>query len=156
MSVNGNRPGEPPRVSVCLASYNGAAHIREQIDSILADLGSYDEVVVVDDASQDGTVTVLEGRADPRVRVMRSRRNVGHVKAFERAIGEATGDIIMLSDQDDVWPAGRTATLTTAGGRGTRTGAAPHPGDGRSWPRQHRRTDARSTSVLGILHGLSQ
>jgi glycosyltransferase involved in cell wall biosynthesis len=99
---------------VCLATYNGAAHIREQIDSILADLGPNDEVVVVDDASQDGTVAVLESLVDPRVRIVRSRHNQGHVKTFERAIAEASGEIIMLSDQDDVWPRGRTKTLSTA------------------------------------------
>lgn len=114
MHALGDGLGGPPRISVCLASYNGAAHIREQVDSILADLGPDDQVVVVDDASQDETVALLEGLGDPRVRVVRSGRNRGHVKAFERAIGEATGEIIMLSDQDDVWPAGRTATLATA------------------------------------------
>lgn len=114
MHARGDRLGGPSHISVCLASYNGAAHIREQIDSILADLGPDDEVVVVDDASQDETVALLEGLEDPRVRVVRSRHNGGHVKTFERAISEAAGGIIMLSDQDDVWPLGRTRTLTAA------------------------------------------
>lgn len=114
MHARGDRPDGPPRISVCLASYNGAAHVREQVDSILADLGPDDEVVVVDDASRDGTVALLEGLADPRIRIVRSGNNQGHVKTFERAIGEATGEIIMLSDQDDVWPRGRTDTLSTA------------------------------------------
>lgn len=114
MCVSDDRLGGPPRISVCLASYNGVPHIREQIASILADLDADDEVVVVDDASEDETVALLEGLADPRVRVVRLQRNQGHVKTFERAIGEATGEIIMMSDQDDVWPPGRIETLTTA------------------------------------------
>ena len=114
MTTSGDRSGGPPRVSVCLATYNGAEHLREQIDSILADLGPDDEVVVVDDASRDETVALLEGLADPRLRVVRSEHNQGHVKTFERAIGEASGEIIMLSDQDDVWPRGRTETLSAA------------------------------------------
>ncbi|KQW47795.1 hypothetical protein ASC77_15325 [Nocardioides sp. Root1257] len=114
MGTGGSGSSEPLRISVCLATYNGAAHIREQVDSILADLGPHDEVVVVDDASRDETVALLEGLADPRLRVVRSGHNQGHVKTFERAIGEASGEIIMLSDQDDVWPRGRTETLATA------------------------------------------
>jgi len=112
--TEGDRPGAQPRVSVCLATYNGAEHLREQIDSILADLGPDDEVVVVDDASSDETVGLLESLADPRVQVFVSEHNQGHVTTFERAIGQATGDIIMLSDQDDVWPRGRTETLSAA------------------------------------------
>lgn len=114
MSASGERSGTAPRISVCLATFNGAAHLREQIDSILADLGPDDEVVVVDDASRDETVALLERLADPRVRVVRSAHNQGHVKTFERAIGEASGEIIMLSDQDDVWPRGRTEVLASA------------------------------------------
>src|SRR3954447_2023680 len=114
MTASDERSGASPRVSVCMATYNGSKYVREQIDSILADLGADDEVVVVDDASRDATASLLEGLADPRVRVLRSVQNHGYVKTFERAIGEATGEIIMLSDQDDVWPQGRTETLTAA------------------------------------------
>jgi glycosyltransferase involved in cell wall biosynthesis len=114
MSASGEGSGRPPPVSVCVAAYNGAAHIRDQIESILADLGPDDEVVVVDDASRDETVTVLDVLGDPRIRLIRSARNRGHVKTFERAIAEASGEIIMLSDQDDVWPRGRTETLSRA------------------------------------------
>jgi glycosyltransferase involved in cell wall biosynthesis len=114
MTASGDPSGRPPRISVCLATYNGAAHVREQLESILADLGPGDEVVVVDDASRDETVALLEGLDDERVRVVRSPHNQGHVKTFERAIDEASGDIIMLSDQDDVWPLGRTETLSAA------------------------------------------
>src|SRR5262245_13619427 len=102
MTPSGERSGAPPRVSVCLATYNGVEHLREQVDSILADLGPHDEVVVVDDASGDATVALLEGFGDPRVRIVRSAHNQGHVRTFERAIREASGEIIMLSDQDDV------------------------------------------------------
>lgn len=112
--MSGERSGKSPRISVCLATYNGAAHIREQIESILADLGPGDEVVVVDDASQDATLALLDAVGDLRLRVLRSELNQGHVKTFERAIGAASGEIIMLSDQDDVWPRGRTETLSTA------------------------------------------
>lgn len=114
VTASGDRSGRPPRVSVCLATYNGAAHVREQIASILADLGPEDEVVVVDDASRDNTVALIESFGDARVRIVRAERNRGHVKTFERAIGEATGEIIMLSDQDDVWPPGRTDALSAA------------------------------------------
>ena len=70
------------RVSVCLAAHDGAAHIGEQLASILEQLGAHDEVVVVDDASTDVTVAVVEAIGDPRIRLVRNEINVGYVRAF--------------------------------------------------------------------------
>jgi glycosyltransferase involved in cell wall biosynthesis len=97
-----------------MAAYNGAAHIREQLDSILAQLGPSDEVIVVDDGSTDGTKDFLRSMADPRVRVVFNESNLGYVRNFEKALGLSTGEIIMLSDQDDVWLPGRVDVLVTA------------------------------------------
>ncbi len=103
-----------PRVSVCMATYNGADFVREQVDSILRQLGVSDEVVAVDDASSDETVAVLVSFQDPRIRVIRQTENRGVVRSFERAIREAAGEIIFLADQDDIWHADKIATMQRA------------------------------------------
>ncbi|WP_197062000.1 glycosyltransferase [Sinomonas humi] len=100
-----------PSVSVCMAAYNGADHIQEQLDSILAELAPGDEVIVVDDGSEDGTREILASVDDPRVRVVFNEKNLGYVRNFEKALSLSTGDIVMLSDQDDIWIPGRVETL---------------------------------------------
>ncbi|GAA1723334.1 glycosyltransferase [Aeromicrobium alkaliterrae] len=101
-------------VSVAMATYNGARHVREQLDSILAQLAPGDEVVVVDDASSDDTVAVVNAIGDPRVRVHPRDHNLGYVRTFEEAVGLTTGDVVMLSDQDDLWVEGRVDALLAA------------------------------------------
>lgn len=103
-----------PRVSVCMATYNGAAFIAEQLESILTELSAADEVVIVDDASSDQTVSIIESIGDTRVRVIRQTENLGYVRTFERALGEAHGDVLFLADQDDVWIPGRRELLVHA------------------------------------------
>lgn len=101
-------------VSVCMATYNGAAYVAHQLRSILAELGPDDEVVVVDDASSDDTVQIVRGLEDDRIRVIAQERNTGYVASFARALAEARGDVLMLSDQDDEWVPGRRALLVAA------------------------------------------
>jgi len=92
-----------PLLSVCMAAYNGARFIREQAGSVLRQLEPEDELIVADDASQDETVSILEGLGDPRVHVLRHAQNSGVTRAFESALRQANGEIIFLCDQDDVW-----------------------------------------------------
>lgn len=91
-------------VSVAMASYNGEAYIREQIDSIIVQLRDKDEIVVSDDGSTDGTLQILEEycQKDSRIRVL---HNVNHGIAhnFNNAVMACKGVYIFLSDQDDVW-----------------------------------------------------
>lgn len=95
------------RISVCMAVYNGAAYLQPQLQSILAQLRPGDEVVVVDDASQDNSVELLSDFPDPRVRLFRNEHNLGVLASFEKAMGLAQGDILFLSDQDDLWLPGK-------------------------------------------------
>jgi GT2 family glycosyltransferase len=92
-----------PMVSVCMASYNGERHIEEQIRSILPQLGEADELIVVDDASSDRTRDRILGIDDPRISLIRQPENRGVVETFEHAVRSATGDILFLSDGDDIW-----------------------------------------------------
>jgi len=97
-----------------MATYDGAQYLAEQLDSIVAQLGPDDELVIVDDGSSDGTLAMLEAIDDPRLVIGRTERNLGYVGAFERALSGARGDYLVLSDQDDVWPAGRLRSLVDA------------------------------------------
>ncbi|CEH07645.1 glycosyltransferase [Propionibacterium freudenreichii] len=90
-------------VSVAMATYNGAEFVTEQIASILPQLASGDEIVIVDDASTDDTVEVISRIDDPRIRLVRNEANRGYVHTFERALSLARGEVIFLSDQDDEW-----------------------------------------------------
>ncbi|MFE1665578.1 glycosyltransferase [Microbacterium sp. P02] len=101
----------PSSVSVCMATYNGAAHVEAQLMSILEQLQDGDEVVIVDDASTDDTRAIVGGIDDDRVRLIPLPVNRGYVRAFETAVSHAAGDVILLADQDDVWIPGRRDAL---------------------------------------------
>jgi glycosyltransferase involved in cell wall biosynthesis len=92
-------------VSVAMATYNGAHYLRAQIDSILVQSYRNFELVISDDGSKDETASIVReyAKRDQRIRTMIHTVNLGYVKNFERAIAACHGDIIFLSDQDDVW-----------------------------------------------------
>ena len=108
------RAPSPGSLSVCMATYDGEAHVREQLESILAQLGPEDEVVIVDDASTDGTLRVIEALGDARIRVERNAQNRGPIRTFERALSLTRNEIIFFSDQDDVWLPGKVDAFRKA------------------------------------------
>ncbi|MDX6513077.1 MAG: hypothetical protein QOE36_2581 [Gaiellaceae bacterium] len=91
-----------PRVSVVLAVYNGLPHVREAIDSVLAQTFRDFELIVVDDASDDGTPDAVSSYDDPRVRLLRNERNLNQVVSLNRGIAEARGEYIARLDHDDL------------------------------------------------------
>ena len=91
------------RVSVCMAVYNGEKYLKEQLDTILYQLSADDELLIVNDDSQDRSLAIVESLADTRIRIHTNERNLGVIRSFEKALTMSTGDIIFLSDQDDVW-----------------------------------------------------
>jgi glycosyltransferase involved in cell wall biosynthesis len=113
------RPADRPTVSVALCTHNGERFVGQQVTSILNQSVPVDEIVVGDDASRDGTVAVIEAAvADARGRgleidltIVRREAPLGVAKNFEDTVARTTGDLVALSDQDDVWPADRVARL---------------------------------------------
>ncbi|MFD2939567.1 glycosyltransferase family 2 protein [Flavobacterium notoginsengisoli] len=96
-------------ISVCLATYNGENYIKQQLDSILNQIGIDDEVVISDDNSTDDTVTIINSFNDKRISIHKNKGKGVH-QNFENAISKSKGDYIFLSDQDDVWMADKVQT----------------------------------------------
>jgi glycosyltransferase involved in cell wall biosynthesis len=90
-----------------MAVYNGAQFLLPQVESILQQLAPDDELIAVDDASQDDSNVMLAERNDSRIRLYRNDRNLGPVASFEKALRSASGHVIFLSDQDDLWLPGK-------------------------------------------------
>src|SRR6185369_3346625 len=94
------------KISVAMCTYNGAEFLPAQLQSILAQSRPPDEIVICDDRSTDNTLTLLENFKNESpipVTLHINDHNLGSVRNFERAITLCTGDVIALSDQDDVW-----------------------------------------------------
>lgn len=90
-------------ISVCIATYNARKYIHSQIISILDQLSPEDEIIVSDDVSTDDTVDVILKINDPRIKVIKGNSRLGVIKNFERSLYAAKGELIFLSDQDDIW-----------------------------------------------------
>ncbi|MDP3211525.1 glycosyltransferase family 2 protein [Methylotenera sp.] len=90
-------------ISVCIATYNASKYINSQVISILDQLSPEDEVIVSDDVSTDGTVDEILKINDPRIKVIKGNSRLGVIKNFERSLYAAKGELIFLSDQDDIW-----------------------------------------------------
>lgn len=93
-------------ISIALCTYHGARYVLEQLESIAAQTLLPDEIVVCDDCSTDETAEIINtfGRRAPfPVHLYLNEHNLGSTKNFERAISLCAGEIILLSDQDDVW-----------------------------------------------------
>jgi glycosyltransferase involved in cell wall biosynthesis len=82
-------------------TYNGARHLAESLDSILAQGMSDLEVIVGDDASTDDSVAVAEARRDPRLRVLRFDTRAGLAGNWSRTVAAARGRYVALVGQDD-------------------------------------------------------
>lgn len=105
-------------ITVCMATYNGGKYIKEQLDSILRQLSSEDEVVISDDGSTDDTLDIIASYNDNRIRVYKHTKcpdysRVGEIVCdnFANALQYAKGDYIFLSDQDDIWCDNKVETM---------------------------------------------
>lgn len=94
------------KVSIVLASYNGAAFIEEQLDSLRRQTRPADEVIIRDDCSTDATYSLCSAyiqRHSLSWRLLQAEKNGGYRENFRACIQQATGDWILLCDQDDLW-----------------------------------------------------
>lgn len=94
------------KISVVMATYNGQKHLQEQIDSIVKQTTLPDECVISDDGSTDQTIQILNGfarNAPFPVVILTRDAPLGFAKNFATACLHASGDVVILSDQDDSW-----------------------------------------------------
>lgn len=94
------------KVSIAMASYNGASYIKEQLESFLVQTRLPDELVITDDCSSDDTIKIIKefaNKAPFPVLYSVNENNLGYAGNFNAALEKTTGDLVFLSDQDDVW-----------------------------------------------------
>lgn len=104
------------KLSIAMATYNGAGYLQAQLDSFRAQTRQPDELVVCDDGSSDATLDMLHAfqqQAGFPVAIHSNPATLGYVRNFERALSLCSGDIIFLSDQDDAWFDGKLAAMST-------------------------------------------
>ena len=90
-------------ISVCIPTYNGGKYIRLQMESILKQLSSEDEVIISDDSSTDNTLDIVYSFNDRRIKIFEGNHFHSPIYNLENALKHAKGDFIFLSDQDDEW-----------------------------------------------------
>jgi glycosyltransferase involved in cell wall biosynthesis len=100
-----------------MATHNGAAFVEEQLNSIVQGTHLPDELIIVDDASTDGTWDLL---TEWRKRVpidgvilVRNDVNLGPTASFIKALDRSTGDLVLFADQDDKWSPEKIETLAS-------------------------------------------
>lgn len=99
--------------SVALCTYNGERYIREQLESIANQSMPVDEVVIGDDGSRDATIDIVNSFKDRLpIRIVKGNQRQGAIRNFLFTISECQGDIIFLSDQDDIWLPNKVETIS--------------------------------------------
>lgn len=96
------------KISVAMATYNGAKYIAEQLDSILYQTRSVDEVIICDDCSKDETAEVVENyikehKLEGSWKFEVNEKNLGYASNFAKALSKTDGDLVFFCDQDDIW-----------------------------------------------------
>jgi glycosyltransferase involved in cell wall biosynthesis len=94
------------KISVAMCTYNGSLFVEKQLDSIINQTVAVHEIIICDDDSSDGTIAIIKSYQNiyPNlIYLFQNNSGLGTIKNFEKAISNATGDLIFLSDQDDIW-----------------------------------------------------
>ena len=99
------------RVSVVMAVYNGRKFLAPMAESVLSQLRPGDELIVIDDASNDDSAGLLRAMNSPFLHIHANIRNLGVKRTFERGLRLACGEIVFLADQDDIWLPGKRSAF---------------------------------------------
>lgn len=94
------------KIDILMATYNGEKYLSEQIDSIVGQTYQNWNLLIRDDNSSDGTLQILKKyeKLDRRIKILCDNRgNLGIVKNFEELLKNSKSELIMFSDQDDIW-----------------------------------------------------
>lgn len=109
-------PSDCPLISIALCTFNGAAFLPQQLESLLGQDWGNLEIVAVDDGSTDGTRQILGdfARRDSRIHLYLNERNLGFLSNFQKAFELTQGDLIAPCDQDDWWHPTKLRRLAAA------------------------------------------
>ncbi|WP_374334976.1 glycosyltransferase family 2 protein [Leeia sp.] len=94
---------ELPAVCICVPAYNAEKTIRETLVSLLAQTYANLKILVVDNASTDGTVSIVEALSDARIQLHRNAENLGGEGNFNRCIQLADGKYTAIFHADDIY-----------------------------------------------------
>src|SRR5688500_9557164 len=97
---------DTPAISIAMATYSGAKEVTAKLGRLVGQTLPPTEMVICDDCSTDDTVARIKSFTEEHPHLIRFYQNsqrLGFVANFERAISFCCGDLIALSDQDDVW-----------------------------------------------------
>lgn len=114
----GQRKGENMRISVAMATYNGARFITEQLDSIRLQSLPVDQVILRDDGSSDQTLEIVREYLEtyelaPAWRITQNGKRLGYAENFRAAVEETDGDYVFFCDQDDIWEPDRVEDMVS-------------------------------------------
>jgi glycosyltransferase involved in cell wall biosynthesis len=101
------------KLSVALCTFNGENFIEQQLNSILNQSIKVDEIIICDDKSTDATIAIVKKLQNTNsiITIVENEVNLRSTKNFEKAISLCTGDLIFLSDQDDIWKKHKVETI---------------------------------------------
>ena len=102
------------KTSIALTTYNGAKYLKEQLNSFITQTHQPDELIICDDGSEDETVALAQRfskEAPFAVKLFLNDKNLGYAQNFSKALDLCNGDIVFLSDQDDVWHPKKIETI---------------------------------------------
>ena len=105
-----------PNISIVIPTYNTEAYVERAIASVLAQTYQDFEIIVVDDASTDGTLDKIKAIADPRIKIVTNSQNRGAGAARNQAIAQAKGQWVALLDSDDWYAPERLEKLLEVAG----------------------------------------
>jgi glycosyltransferase involved in cell wall biosynthesis len=96
------KPAGNPKVTVLMSVYNAGEHLRDAVRSILDQSHADFEFLIVDDASADRSVEIIESFLDPRIRIIRNEKNLGLAVSLNKGLDAATGEYVARMDCDDI------------------------------------------------------
>jgi len=94
------------KISVAMATYNGAKYIEEQLQSFIDQSLLVDELIICDDGSTDNTIKIIKKFQETtpfNIKLLINDKRLGYGQNFGKALSLCGGDLIFISDQDDVW-----------------------------------------------------
>jgi len=102
-AIRGQRPFDQPLVSICVPTYNAAKTVKQTLESVLNQTYRNIEVIIVDNASTDDTLSVVREINDPRIRIYCNKTNIGAERNFSKCVHLANGEYTAIFHADDLY-----------------------------------------------------